>query len=231
MTIRSCAALLVASCRHSLPCHSPLHHRLLHLHELHRLRDTPASATSAATATATKSAAAAKSAAARARMPDRSQGASRRRRRFGLFLRLLERRSLRALVDQGAIVIAGGGGGIPVVLDPDGSYRRVEAVIDKDLAGEKLAESVGADIYLILTDVKSVSLDFGTERQRSIGEITVSQAREYLREGQFGQGSMAPKVLGCIQFIEFGGERAVITGINWAEDALAGRTGTQILPG
>lgn len=146
-------------------------------------------------------------------------------------LRLLERRSLRALVKQGAIVIAGGGGGIPVVLESDGSYRRVEAVIDKDLSGEKLAESVNADIYLILTNVESVSLDFGTERQRPIHEVTVSQAREHLREGQFARGSMAPKVLGCIQFVEFGGERAIITGLNWAEEALAGRAGTHILPG
>ncbi|MDA0264835.1 MAG: carbamate kinase [Chloroflexi bacterium] len=146
-------------------------------------------------------------------------------------LRLLERRSLRALVNQGAVVIAGGGGGIPVVLEADGSYRRVEAVIDKDLAGEKLAESVDADLYLILTDVETVSLDFGTARQRPIGEITVSQAREYLQAGQFGRGSMAPKVMGCIRFVEFGGERAVITGLNWAESALAGSTGTHIVPG
>ena len=146
-------------------------------------------------------------------------------------LRLLERRSLRALVNQGAIVIAGGGGGIPVVLEPDGSYRRVEAVIDKDLAGEKLAESVDADIYLVLTNVESVALDFGTEKQRPIKEATVSQAKDYYQEGQFGRGSMAPKVLGCIQFVEFGGERAVITGLEWAEEALAGRAGTQILAG
>ena len=146
-------------------------------------------------------------------------------------LRLLERRSLRALVDQGSVVIAGGGGGIPVVLEPDGSYRRVEAVIDKDLAGEKLAESVGADLYMVLTDVETVSLDFGTERQRPIREMTVSAAREYLRQGQFGKGSMAPKVLGCVRFVEFGGERAVITGLNWAEDAMAGKKGTQIIPG
>ncbi len=145
-------------------------------------------------------------------------------------LRLLERRSLRALVNEGSIVIAGGGGGIPVVLEPDGSYRRVEAVIDKDLAGEKLAESVGADIYLVLTNVESVSLDFGTEQQRPIRETTVSQARDYFKDGQFARGSMAPKVLGCIQFVEFGGERAIITGLDWVEEALAGRAGTHILP-
>ena len=145
-------------------------------------------------------------------------------------LRLLERRSLRALVNEGSIVIAGGGGGIPVVLEPDGSYRRVEAVIDKDLAGEKLAESVGADIYLVLTNVESVSLDFGTERQRPIRETNVSQARDYFKDGQFARGSMAPKVMGCIRFVEFGGERAIITGLEWVEEALAGRAGTHIVP-
>ena len=146
-------------------------------------------------------------------------------------LRLLERRSLRALVNQGAIVIAGGGGGIPVVLEPDGSYRRVEAVIDKDLAGEKLAESVDADVYLVLTNVETVSLDFGSADQRPIREISVSEARDHYKEGQFASGSMAPKVMGCIQFVEFGGERAIITGLEWAEQALAGKTGTHILPG
>jgi carbamate kinase len=117
-----------------------------------------------------------------------------------------------------------------VVLEADGSYRRVEAVIDKDLAGEKLAESVDADIYLVLTNVESVSLDFGTERQRPIHETSVSQARDYFRDGQFARGSMAPKVMGCIQFVEFGGEKAIITGLEWAENALAGRAGTHILP-
>jgi carbamate kinase len=146
-------------------------------------------------------------------------------------LRLLERRSLRALVGQGAVVIAGGGGGIPVVLEPDGSYRRVEAVIDKDLAGEKLAESVDADIYLVLTNVESVSLDYGTDRQRPLHEITVSQARQYFNDGQFARGSMGPKVMGCIQFVEFGGERAIITGLEWADTALAGHAGTHIVAG
>ena len=145
-------------------------------------------------------------------------------------LRLLERRSLRALVNEGTIVIAGGGGGIPVVLEPDGSYRRVEAVIDKALAGEKLGESVDADIYIVLTNVESVALDFGTDQQRPIHSANVSQVKDYFQAGQFALGSMAPKILGCIQFVEFGGERAVITGLEWAEEALAGRAGTQILP-
>lgn len=144
-------------------------------------------------------------------------------------LRLLERRALRALSNQGAIVIAGGGGGIPVVLEPDGSYRRVEAVIDKDLAGQKLAESVGADIYVILTDVKNVALNFGTPEQENLNQITVAEARAHYSNGQFGRGSMAPKMLGCIQFVEFGGEKAIITGLEWAGEALEGRAGTHIV--
>jgi carbamate kinase len=118
-----------------------------------------------------------------------------------------------------------------VVLEPDGSYRRVEAVIDKDFAGEKLAESVDADIYLVLTNVESVSLDYDTERQRPLREITVSQARQYFNDGQFARGSMGPKVMGCIQFVEFGGERAIITGLEWADTAIAGSAGTHIVAG
>ena len=96
-------------------------------------------------------------------------------------LRLLERRSLWVLVDRGSIVTRGG---IPVVLEPDGSYRRVEAVIDKELAGEKLAESVDADIYLVLTNVETVSLDFGTPGQRPIRETTAIQAMEYCSQAR-----------------------------------------------
>ena len=145
-------------------------------------------------------------------------------------LRLLEKRAVKSLSDSGAIVVAAGGGGIPVVLDPDGSYRRVESVIDKDLAGEKLAESVVADIYLILTDVERVALDYGTERQRDLGRVTVSEARQYYREGQFAKGSMGPKVLGCIQFVEYGGDVAIITGLESAERAVAGEAGTHFVP-
>jgi carbamate kinase len=146
-------------------------------------------------------------------------------------LRLLERRAIRSLSKSGAMVIAAGGGGIPVVLGPDGSYQRIEAVIDKDLAGEKLAESVDADIYLVLTNVAAASINYGTGQQQELRSVTLQQAKDYYREGHFARGSMGPKVLGCIQFLEFGGERAIITGLEQAESAIAGQTGTHFIPG
>ena len=144
-------------------------------------------------------------------------------------LRLLEKRALKLLSDSGAVVVAAGGGGIPVVLDADGAYRKVESVIDKDLAGEKLAESVAADIYLILTDVEKVALDYGTDRQRDLDRVSISEARRYQQEGHFAKGSMGPKVLGCIQFIEFGGDVAIIAGLESAAKALAGEAGTHFV--
>ena len=146
-------------------------------------------------------------------------------------LRLLERRALRSLTKSGTVVVAAGGGGSPVGLSPDGSYQRIEAVIDKDLAGEKLAESVDADIYLVLTNVETASLNYGTAQQQELRSVTLTQAKDYYREGHFARGSMGPKVLGCIQFLEFGGERAIITGLEQAASAIDGETGTQFIPG
>ena len=145
-------------------------------------------------------------------------------------LRLLEKRALKLLSDSGAIVIAAGGGGIPVILDAEGAYRKVESVIDKDLAGEKLAESVSADIYLIMTNVDKVALNYGTDRQQDLDSVSVSDARRFYQEGHFASGSMGPKVLSCIEFIEFGGEVAIITGLGSAARAIAGDAGTHFVP-
>ena len=142
-------------------------------------------------------------------------------------LRLIEKRALKALSYTGIIVAAAGGGGIPVVMDEEGAYTSIEAVIDKDLAGEKIAESVAADIYLILTDVEAVALDFGTERARPLKRVTLDEAKQYFEEGHFALGSMAPKVLACIQFIEYGGEAAIIAGLESAERAMRGEAGTR----
>jgi carbamate kinase len=103
-------------------------------------------------------------------------------------------------------------------------------VVDKDLAGEKLAESVGADLFMILTDVDKVFLHFGTKRQRGLKTLHLQQAKQYLQEGHFPSGSMGPKIEACIRFIEYGGERAIITCLDCADDALDGREGTHILP-
>jgi carbamate kinase len=142
----------------------------------------------------------------------------------------VEAEAIRRMVDAGIIVIASGGGGIPVVLDEDGHYRGVEAVIDKDLAGERLAEVVGADVFLILTDVEKAKLNFGKPGEREIDKMSLSEAKRYLEEGHFLPGSMGPKVRACIRFLEWGGERAIITSLDKAVDALEGKTGTLIYP-
>ncbi len=135
---------------------------------------------------------------------------------------------IRKLVDTGFIVIASGGGGIPVVLDAHGRYKGVEAVIDKDLAGEKLAEVVNANIFLILTDMEKVKLNFGEPNEQDIDKMTINEAKRYLKEGHFLPGSMEPKVKACIQFLESSGEKAIITSLDNALKALQGKTGTLI---
>lgn len=143
----------------------------------------------------------------------------------------IEAEAIRKLVNAGVIVIASGGGGIPVVIDKEtGELRGVEAVIDKDLAGERLAEVVKADIFLILTDVEKAKLNYGKPNEKPIDKITVSEAKKYLEEGHFLAGSMGPKVKACIRFIEYGGKKAIITSLEKAVDALQGKTGTHIVP-
>ncbi len=144
-------------------------------------------------------------------------------------LSIVEAKAVRKLVDAGIIVIASGGGGIPVIRNSEGKLEGVDAVIDKDRAGAKLAEEVGTEIFLILTDVENAMLDYGKPSQRPIERMTVPDARRYAAEGQFGAGSMGPKVEACIGFLERGGEKAVITSLERAVDALEGRAGTEIV--
>jgi carbamate kinase len=145
-------------------------------------------------------------------------------------VRILEAKTVKDLLESGVIVIASGGGGIPVVLDDQGEIRGIEAVIDKDLAGEKLAESVGADLFMILTEVDQVYLNFGKKEQKGLRTLRLEKAKKYLKEGQFPAGSMGPKMEACIRFIEYGGERAIITCLDCADEALDGKKGTHILP-
>jgi carbamate kinase len=143
----------------------------------------------------------------------------------------VESEAIKRMVDAGIIVIASGGGGIPVVLDAQGHYSGVEAVIDKDLAGERVAEVVDADTFLILTDVEKVKLNYGKPDETGIDVMTVSEAKRYLADGHFHAGSMAPKIRACIRFVERGGQKAIVTSLDKAVDALAGRVGTHIIPG
>ena len=144
---------------------------------------------------------------------------------------VIEASAIRALISVGSIVIAGGGGGVPVVRDPDGTLRGVEAVIDKDLAAERLAALVGADTLLLLTGVRRISLDYGTPERRDLEEITVEEARRHLADGQFPAGSMGPKVRAAIRFIEDGGREAIVTAPEALADALRGTDGTRIVTG
>ncbi len=142
----------------------------------------------------------------------------------------VEAEAVKMLVDAGAIVIASGGGGIPVVKE-NGRLVGVEAVIDKDLAGERLAEVVEADTFLVLTDVEKAKLNYGKPGEKAIDRMTVEEAKKYLSEGHFLAGSMGPKVKACIRFLDYGGKEAIITSLDKAVEAVEGRTGTVIARG
>jgi carbamate kinase len=144
-------------------------------------------------------------------------------------LRIVEEDAIRALLEQGFVVVSVGGGGIPVVADADGNLSGVAAVIDKDLASALLATSIGAELLVITTAVEKVALDFGTPEQRWVDRMTLAEAKERLAEGRhFAAGSMAPKIDAVVRFLERGGETAVITDPDNVERALAGETGTTI---
>lgn len=145
-------------------------------------------------------------------------------------IRNIEFLAVRRMVEQGIVVIASGGGGVPVIYDENDNLKGTAAVIDKDKAGAKLAQVVGADLFLILTDVDSAKLNFGTPEEKSIGCVTYSQMKKLLGEGHFTAGSMGPKVLAGLRFIEVGGQCSIITSLDKAIDALLGKAGTRIIP-
>lgn len=140
---------------------------------------------------------------------------------------IVEIGTIRTLVDNGVIVIASGGGGIPVVKDDD-RLAGVEAVIDKDLASSLLARELGADVLVIATDVTNVAINYGKPDQKNLERLTVAEAKNYLAAGQFGKGSMGPKVEAAINFVEAGGE-AVITSLSHLEAGVKGEKGTRIV--
>ena len=144
---------------------------------------------------------------------------------------IVERRSILNLLDNEYIVIACGGGGVPVARDAHGDYFGVDAVIDKDFASACLAEAVGADYLFILTAVEHVCLNIGTPEQRALDVLHADEAERYLREGQFGAGSMQPKVAAAVQFVRSGWRRrAVIASLAQAPAAMRGESGTRIVP-
>jgi carbamate kinase len=144
-------------------------------------------------------------------------------------IEVIEAAAIRALIAAGSIVVAGGGGGVPVVRETSGCLRGVEAVIDKDLAAEKLAALVGADTLLLITGVHRISLDYGKPNQRFLDVMTLDEARRYQAEGQFPPGSMGPKVEAAIRFLEDGGTEAIVTAAEVLAAALRGTDGTRIV--
>ncbi len=145
-------------------------------------------------------------------------------------LRIVEFDVIRRLFDEGVIVIAAGGGGIPVSVEDDGSMVGVEAVVDKDLASSVLAWAVGVEKILDLTAVANVKLEFGSPQERDILRMTMAEAKGYLSEGQFAPGTMEPKIEAAIDFLEHGGREVIITLAENALDGFQGKAGTHIYP-
>jgi len=135
---------------------------------------------------------------------------------------------IRLLVESGYIVIAAGGGGIPVIRNELGGLEGVEAVIDKDIGSSLLARNLGAGIFIISTPVDAVYLNFGKENQRPIRRATLAEIKQYLQEGHFKPGSMRPKIEAIIQFLEGSGKKAIITSPENLLKAIRGETGTTI---
>ena len=143
---------------------------------------------------------------------------------------IIEFEAIQRLINEDFVVVAVGGGGIPVVRGADGQLTGAEAVIDKDLASSLLATKLDADLLLISTAVEKVCLNFGQPDQRAIDQMTVAEAKRYIEEGHFAPGSMLPKIKAIIEFIEAGGQRALITDPPNLTRAVAGQTGTRIIP-
>jgi carbamate kinase len=144
--------------------------------------------------------------------------------------RIVEAGAIRALLDAGYIVVACGGGGIPVVETEPGVYHGVEAVVDKDFASALLAASLGIDTFVISTGVEKVAVRFRQPDQRFLDRMTLSEARHYLEAGEFPEGSMGPKIRAAMQLIARGGKEVIITSPTHLEAALAGQTGTHLVP-
>jgi len=142
---------------------------------------------------------------------------------------IIEGEVIKKLATEGYCVVAVGGGGIPVVLQEDGTLQGVEAVIDKDFSSSLLAINVNADVLIISTSVPKVCIYYGKANEQALEKVTLGQIKEYVQEGHFAPGSMLPKIEAVINFLESGGKKAIITNPESLEDAIAGKTGTHIV--
>lgn len=143
---------------------------------------------------------------------------------------IVEAPAIRSLIDKGFVVIAVGGGGIPVMQKENGELVGVEAVIDKDFGSALLASMLEADLFLISTAVEKVAINFNKPDQKWLDTLTVAEAKQYITEGQFAKGSMLPKIEAILKYFAKGGKKALITDPQHIKDALDGKTGTWIVP-
>ena len=143
-------------------------------------------------------------------------------------LRIVESAAVARLLGEGFTVVTVGGGGVPVVAQPDGELRGVDAVIDKDHASALLAADLGADLLVLCTSVDQVALNYGTPTQRFLDRMSTDEAEQHLEAGQFPAGSMGPKIEAALRFLRSGGAEVLITSIDRLGDALDGRTGTRL---
>lgn len=135
---------------------------------------------------------------------------------------------IKQLSESGTIIVAGGGGGVPVIKQADGTYKGIEAVIDKDRSGFKLAEEIKADTFMILTDVENVYVNYGKPDQKALEQVSLAEAQNYVDEGQFSAGSMGPKMEAAMNFARTGGT-AIICSLDKADAAMEGKSGTHIV--
>jgi carbamate kinase len=144
-------------------------------------------------------------------------------------MRAIQATTIRHLMDRGVIVVAGGGGGIPVFIDGDGDYEGFDAVIDKDLASAVIGNNIDAEVLAILTSVNGVAINYGTEDEKMLGQVTLSEIKKYYEEGHFPPGSMGPKIEAAIRFLENGGRMVTISSLEQGREAIHGNAGTRII--
>ena len=144
-------------------------------------------------------------------------------------LRILNINTIARMLESASVVVAAGGGGVPVVRGRDGQWRGIEAVIDKDFASALVAAELNADLFIILTGVAKVALDFGKPTQRFVDRLTVAEAEKHLAEGQFPAGSMGPKIEAAIQFVRARKRQVLITDVDVLREALEGKDGTVVV--
>jgi len=141
---------------------------------------------------------------------------------------IVEGKIIEKMLEDGIVVISSGGGGMPVIEKEGWGLDGLEAVIDKDLAAERVAEAIDAELLLILTNVEKVYLNYNTPKQKPLDELSLKELKKYYGEGLFPPGSMGPKILAAIRFLEYGGKKVIISNVEKGWEALHGETGTHI---